>query len=57
MDGWGIAICVMGYVAYHISKRQKKPQIIFIFISGIGLGLLIGAIWAYYLVTGAFRGL
>jgi hypothetical protein len=46
MDGWGIGIFVVGLILYFVTK--KKP--IFLFISGIGAGVLIGALWAYYLV-------
>jgi len=50
MDGWGIGIFVVGLILYFITKKK----VIFLFISGIGLGILIGAIWSYYLVTSLF---
>jgi hypothetical protein len=50
MDGWGIGIFVVGLILYFVTK--KKP--IFLFISGIGAGILIGALWAYGLVMNAF---
>ena len=46
MDGVGIAIFVIGLILYFVTKKK----VIFLFISGIGLGILVGAIWAYYLV-------
>ena len=50
MDGVGIAIFVIGSILYFVTK--KKP--IFLFFSGIGAGMVIGAIWSYYLVTSLF---
>lgn len=50
MDGWGIAIFVIGLILYMISKKKA----IFLFISGIGAGILIGSIWAYFIVTNLF---
>jgi len=47
MDGVGIAIFIIGLILYFISKKKA----IFLFISGIGLGFLVGAIWAYIMVT------
>jgi hypothetical protein len=50
MDTFGIAILVVGLILYFVSK--KKP--IFLFISGVGAGIVIGAIWAYAIVMSAF---
>ena len=50
MDGWGIVVFIAGLILYFVSK--KKP--IFLLISGIGLGILIGAVWAYNIVVGLF---
>ena len=50
MDGWGIGIFVVGLVLYFVTKKK----VIFLFISGVGLGILIGAIWAYGLVLSNF---
>jgi hypothetical protein len=50
MDGWGIAIFVIGLILYMISKKKS----IFLFVSGIGLGILIGAIWSYIIMTSLF---
>ncbi len=46
MDGWGIGIFIVGLVLYFVTK--KKP--LFLFISGIGAGSLIGAVWSYLIV-------
>ena len=50
MDGWGIGIFLVSIILYFLTK--KKP--IFLFFSGIGAGIVIGAIWSYYLVTSLF---
>ncbi len=50
MDGWGIAIFVLGLILYLVTKKKA----IFLFISGIGLGILIGAIWSYLIVQSIF---
>jgi hypothetical protein len=42
MDGWGIAIFIVGAVLYVVLKR--KP--VFLFVCGVGVGLFVGAIWA-----------
>ena len=41
MDIWGILIFVAGTVGYYVSK--KRPG--FLFVAGIGTGMLIYAIW------------
>jgi hypothetical protein len=50
MDGWGIGIFVVGLILYFVSK--KKP--FFLFVSGVGAGIFIGALWAYSMVMSAF---
>jgi hypothetical protein len=53
MDGWGIGIFVLGAALYYVTG--KKP--IGVFISGIGLGLLIGAVWAYIFIASVIPGM
>ena len=50
MDGWGIGIFVIGLILYFVTKRKS----FFLFISGIGAGILIGAIWAMAIVNSVF---
>jgi hypothetical protein len=50
MDGWGIGIFIVGLILYFVSKKRS----IFLFISGVGAGIFIGAIWAYLTVTSLF---
>ncbi len=50
MDGWGIAIFVLGLILYLVTKKKA----VFLFISGIGLGILIGAIWSFLIVQSIF---
>jgi len=49
MDIWGIVIVIIGAAGYLFSKR--KPG--WLFIAGVGVGILIGAVWHYALVTEA----
>lgn len=53
MDGWGIAILVVGLLGYYISKRRAE----WLFVAGVGTGLLAGAIWAGIIIGNAFSGL
>jgi hypothetical protein len=50
MDGVGIAIFVIGLILYFVTKKKA----IFLFISGVGLGIIIAAIWAYEMLMGIF---
>jgi len=50
MDGIGIGIFVIGMILWFLSKKKA----IFLFVSGIGAGILIGAIWSYLIVTSMF---
>ncbi len=50
MDGWGIGIFVVGLILYFVTKKQP----IFLFISGVGAGILIGAIWAMTIIGNIF---
>lgn len=47
MDGWGIGIFVVGMILYFWTK--KKP--FFLFIAGVGAGILIGAIWSMLIIN------
>lgn len=47
VDGAGIVIFAAGLVLYFASKRKA----FFLFVSGVGAGILIGAIWAYNIVS------
>jgi len=47
MDRWGIGILVVFVAAYFIT-RQKYP--VLAFLAGVGAGIVIGGIWAYYIV-------
>jgi hypothetical protein len=40
MDGWGIGIFLVGLILYFVTKKKA----FFLFISGIGAGIFIGAI-------------
>ncbi len=47
MDKWGILIFVAGVVAYYFTK-QKYPFLAF--VSGVGAGIVIGAVWFYFVL-------
>lgn len=52
MDGIGIAIFAVGLILFFVTKK-KYP--VFLFASGIGAGILIGAIWAMSIVNSLLR--
>ena len=45
MDGLGIALFLIGLVLYYFTHRG-----FFLFVSGAGLGLVAGLLYAYLLV-------
>lgn len=51
MDTWALLIIAAGVILWFVSK--KKP--VFLFVTGVGVGLLVGAVWATMLVQGALR--
>lgn len=52
MDIWGIGITLSGLALYFATGRKHK---VFIFVSGVGAGILIGAIWAMAIVSNVLR--
>ena len=50
MDGWGIGIFVIGLILYYVTKKK----VFFLFISGVGAGILIGAIWSMMIINSIF---
>lgn len=52
MDGIGIAVFVVGLILFFATKK-KYP--VFLFASGVGAGILIGAIWAMSIVNNILR--
>lgn len=53
MDTFGLAVAGVSVVLYFLTRKGKGAPF-FILTTGIGLGILIGAIWAYMLVDTAF---
>lgn len=54
MDRWGIGIFLLGIFLFGILRQANPPwSKIFLFLSGIGLGIVIAAVWAYIIVTNA----
>ena len=47
MDGYGFATIVIGFGLYYLTKK-KYP--ILLVLGGIGIGIVIGAVWAYLFV-------
>ena len=57
MDGYGIAIAIVGGIVWMASgKKSPIGAKIGALILGIGLGILIGAVGAYYLTIKALGG-
>jgi len=51
MDIWGIGIFVVGLILYFVTKKQP----FFLFVSGVGAGIVIGAVWAMQIVNSLLR--
>jgi hypothetical protein len=49
MATWGIGIFAVSLILYFVTRKK----LIFLFISGVGMGLFIGGIWAMYVVYSA----
>lgn len=52
MDMWGIGIAGISILLYFVSNKKN----VFLLTTGVGVGILIGAIWAAALVNSAFAG-
>jgi len=48
MDIWGIIVFMVGGLLYFITRRRYP---VWLFVAGVGVGVLIGAVWHYALVT------
>ena len=51
MDIWGIGIFLVGLILYFVTKRKYS---IFLFISGLGAGIVIAAIWSLLIFDRVF---
>lgn len=47
MDGWALGIIAVGIIGYFLSKKNS----IFLLVTGVGVGLLIGTIWAASIIN------
>lgn len=52
MDTWALGIIAVSIILYFVSKKHQ----FFILTTGVGLGLLIGALWATAIITDALGG-
>lgn len=50
MDTWALIIIAASLFMYFVTKRKN----FFVLTTGIGIGLLIGALWAAAIVFNAF---
>ena len=58
MDGYGIVIFLVGIVAFYVfHKRAPNLAVFFVWVSGVGAGIFIGAIWATLIVSSIIGGL
>ena len=52
MDGYGIVIFLVGIVAFFVLyKRTPNLAVFFVWISGVGAGIFVGALWATIIVN------
>ena len=58
MDGYGIIIFIVGILGWAILRHFKLTgwSTLFAWVSGVGAGLFIGAIWAMQIVNNVFGG-
>ena len=58
MDGYGIVIFLVGIVAFYVfHKRAPNLAVFFVWVSGVGAGIFIGAIWATLIISSIIGGL
>jgi hypothetical protein len=50
MDIWGIVIFLASFALYFLTKKKT----IFLFTAGIGVGIVIGAIWSMSIINNLF---
>lgn len=56
MDTWGFLIIIIGAAIYLLSRKGSQNMKEFgILVFGVGLGLVIGAIWAASIISSAFN--
>ena len=51
MDIWGIGILVVSLILYFVTQKKYT---IFLFTAGIGMGLIIAAIWVFFMIDRVF---
>ena len=51
MDTWGFIILALGIIMYYVTKKQA----FWLFVSGTGLGIVIGAVGSYIAVMNILR--
>jgi hypothetical protein len=52
MDGWGMIIFAAGTVLWFVTRRKQAG---WLFVAGLGAGLLVGAVWAAMIVNSVLR--
>jgi multisubunit Na+/H+ antiporter MnhG subunit len=50
MDTWGILLFVIGLILYFVTKKNQ----FWLFVCGVGAGIVIGAVGSYLIVMGMF---
>jgi hypothetical protein len=57
MDTWGIITFVVGLIGYFaLRNRSQGWATFFVWVCGVGAGIVIAAVWALFIVESAFRG-
>ena len=51
MDTWGFVIFAIGLILYFVTKKKA----FWLFVSGTGLGIVIGAVWAMVIFSNLTR--
>lgn len=54
MDAWALGLMAVGYGVYLLGDKKKVG---WLWVGGVGTGLLVGALWAMVIITNAFAGI
>lgn len=58
MDTWGFALIIVSVICYYLTRKRAPSVASFFLVTfGVGLGIVIGAVWALAIIDSTFTGL